>query len=237
MKCHKGDITVVFVHGLWGTSLQFVPWMVQSYHREFRVVAWTPTPEDRVSIEGWWKSLNNFLDSLKGKKVLVGHSLGGYMVQRLENQRDDIIGVVPVASAGPWSLLNCLGPALPHTLKYMVSMAINRRFRPSHEDARDYLYNQHPSWKKFLFNIALDHGFISARVIIGLRSVNGAKCPILIVQAGEDRLGSPLVSRLLAWRHRAEILRVPYGHMVPECDKGDTIEHILDWIEREVLTR
>jgi len=103
--------TTVFVHG-WATTSQVWAPVLERWHTftgtalaiDLPGVGWSSKPPTGYTIERWATALAQFIESLDGPVVLVGHSMGGLISQRaallLGGRLQRLILVSPVPASG-----------------------------------------------------------------------------------------------------------------------------------------
>ncbi|HHW76325.1 MAG TPA: alpha/beta hydrolase [Xanthomonadaceae bacterium] len=180
--------------------------------------------------------------------VLVGHSMGGMVVQKYLETHPEVAGVVLMASVPPQGLLpSNLHMAMRHPFLFqqMVlfsllgpsygSLDMMRRllFSPDMPDAklREYFdYTQAESqW------VALD--------MMGLNPLrlkpDQLRMPVLVLGAQRDVFISPALVREIARFYRAELEIFPnMAHaMMLESNWRAVAEYLLDWLARAVDVR
>ncbi|HEX8664400.1 MAG TPA: alpha/beta fold hydrolase [Beijerinckiaceae bacterium] len=103
----RAGAPVVFLHGIGGSAWAWAP-QLAALAGEYRAVAWdmpgyggsAPLPE--VSIAILAEALTDFLGQLGLERpVLVGHSIGGMIVQQLVAERPDAARAVVLAQTSP----------------------------------------------------------------------------------------------------------------------------------------
>jgi 3-oxoadipate enol-lactonase len=105
-----GDPTsepLVFLHGIGGAARAWRG-QVETFSDRYRTIAWDmpgyggSAPLSTVSIAALADALQDFLRQLGATKpILVGHSIGGMIVQQLLAKKPDIAGAVVLAQTSP----------------------------------------------------------------------------------------------------------------------------------------
>lgn len=258
---------VVFIHGLWLHASSWDNWI-----KLFRRMGYTPLapgwpgepeqlrearllPED-VAGKGLKEIAKHYADIIAGldtKPIVVGHSVGGLIAQKLlgQNMATAAIAISPVQSKGIWSLplrqVNAAFPALKnplnvgraieltaHNFRYAFGNAI------SLEDSTE-LYTRWaiPSPAKPVFEAALAN-FIpdsGAKVDAG----NAERGPLLLIAAGRDNTvpasivraqqrlyaKSPAVTDIHEFADRGHSIVVDNGWR-------EVTDTVLDWLKLRV---
>ncbi|MEM7117122.1 MAG: alpha/beta hydrolase [Chloroflexota bacterium] len=125
--------TIVFAHGLFVTAKSWEEWVpffeakgytchtpANPYHEGTPQEMWNNTPKElgMVTFEDLVEHLSRFIDTLPEKPIVIGHSLGGLVVQKLVELRKAEAGVC-IDGAAPagiittkWSFLRANIPIL-----------------------------------------------------------------------------------------------------------------------------
>ena len=98
---------IVFLHGIGGNARAFTS-QLRYFGSDWRAIAWDmpgyggSAPLAAVSIAALAEALSRFLDQLGvARPVLVGHSIGGMIVQQLVAERADAAGAIVLAQTSP----------------------------------------------------------------------------------------------------------------------------------------
>ncbi len=103
----KAAVPIVFLHGIGGAGRGFAA-QVEAFGRDFRPIAWDmpgygrSAPLPLVSMESLAAALAAFVRELGLERpVLVGHSIGGMVVQRLLAEAPDVARAAVLAQTSP----------------------------------------------------------------------------------------------------------------------------------------
>jgi len=195
---------------------------------------WTSTAEYVADVEQAARQLG-------GAPVMVGHSMGGFVLQHYLG-RHNVPAAVLLASAShrglSWPL--ALGVARRHP-RCLLSVLITLDTYPlvaTPELAQELLLSaQLPRSLAAGCQERLQDELLRAflEMLVGPRPKPGrVRTPVLVLAAGDDRVVSPAEMHGLAHAHRADIAVVPdSAHAVmldPACQ--DAADTILAWLER-----
>ena len=95
---HDARPTIVLVHGAWAGPSSWDLVVARLHKDGYRTV--TPTL-DLLSIAGDVATVRAALDSIRGPKILVGHSYGGIVISDAAFGRSDVLGLVYAAAFAP----------------------------------------------------------------------------------------------------------------------------------------
>lgn len=90
--------TIVLVHGAWAGPSGWDHVVRELHKHKYHTV--TPTL-DLMSVAGDVATVRAALDSISGKKILVGHSYGGFVISGASAGRSDVLGLVYTAAFVP----------------------------------------------------------------------------------------------------------------------------------------
>jgi pimeloyl-ACP methyl ester carboxylesterase len=235
--------SVLFVHGYFASAAVFTQWLpffaargMPAYAVNLRGRAGSRAGIDlgRVSIDEFVEDASAVARHL-GSPVVVGHSMGGLIAQRLA-ERGDVRAAVLVSPAPPRGI-TVLSPRLAiKQLKYLPSIMRSRRVVPDREDLREIVLNRVPRDMQdaVLDGLVPDSGRAGLEMSITGVPVDRARvhCPMLVIAADDDRFILPAVAERVARRYGAPIRRLPrHAHMsVLEPGWEEIAELIDQWI-------
>ena len=236
---------VLFVHGMWGGS-----WYLHNYLHAAAEAGWdawavnlrghgeSPAPEGlgRVGLLDYVADVRRCLDRL-GEAVLVGHSMGGLITQKVA-EGGGVAAVVALASAPPRGINALYWPVLSRMAAYVPAMLGNRAFVASRPDA-DFLFLNRlsPEQRDWAFpRFGAESGCAARELALGRLAVDAAsvRCPILVVGAEHDRITPAALQRRIAGRYRAEYQEAAgHAHMLMLEDGWERpFKDVLGWMER-----
>jgi pimeloyl-ACP methyl ester carboxylesterase len=259
---------IVFIHGLWLHSNSWQPWQQFFEQAGYTTLApgWpgdadsvdaTRANADAVADKGIDEVTNHYaeiIESLPAGPILIGHSFGGMLAEKLLGQNRGVAAVAIDAApirgvkALPLSALHAAWPALKNPAnKHRAVSLTAEQFRYAFgnavtEDESNALHEQWtiPSPGKPLFEAASAnfHLHSPAKVETG----NPDRGPLLLVMGGEDHTvpeavtkstlkqykDSPAVTDILEFADRGHSLTIDHGWR-------DVAEASLNWIEKQGL--
>lgn len=245
---------IVFVpglfHGAWCYRENFVPWFQA---RGYEAIALKLRRDGlhhapglrKMSIKDYVADLAAATASLPSAPVLVGHSMGGFVIQKyLEDH--DVPAVILLASAPPYGILSAgLGEATKHPLRMLVATATLSVYG---------LINTPDRARALFFSDSLDNELVrkyqaqmtddSFRVFLELvgfmrpdvGKINARHVPMLVLRGDEDRSISWQYVSDTAKTYGAEIGRFPgqAHNLMLEPDWEKVAERIDSFIGAQV---
>lgn len=240
---------ILFIHGAFGRPSLLKPWTDFFGQAGFDCVAPAlpgrdPSDDEalhRCGIGAFFDSVLRVYDALAAPPVIIGHSMGGLLAQKLAAARDPR-AVVLLASVPPGILWPQLKP-LPHLAPLMPSILAGRPILPSPRTMREVPLCTLPSAEQdaLIPLLVRDSGKVYREMLIGapVTRVNASDvtCPVLCVSAGEDRNVTSRASRQIARRYGAEHFVHPaLPHwIIAESALHEVAPPVLAWIS-ETLT-
>lgn len=247
------EATLVFVHGAWHGPWCWDRWSAVARANGYATASPTLPAHDRVGDPTRiWPRVSRYVDhvrtvveSIDGPVIVVGHSMGGYVVQRvLEDGAAGVAGAVLVASVprrgvagatarllreSPGRTIRALGSADLYRLVATPGLVRRRFFSPATTD--DVVDDCHRR---------LQNESMSALLPMLLRWVRPADIdvPVMVLGAEDDGIFSVRSQRRLARAHGTTVQLVPGGHDVMLDVAADGAAHlVLDWVRRTVRDR
>jgi pimeloyl-ACP methyl ester carboxylesterase len=265
-----GPVPVVFVHGLWIHPTSWQPWI-----EHFRAAGYDPTapgwPGDPPTVEQANDNPDRFagygieeivehhkryIGGLEERPVIIGHSFGGLIAQRLlaEDFAVAAVAIDPAPIRGvlrvPISTLRVAFPALRNPANRRRSIALtNDQFRYGFGNAipeaeSDSLYRRWaiPGPARPLFEAAFANVTLVSPAKVDIK--NSERGPLLLIGGGRDHTAPASVTRATKRRYRkstavTEILEFPdRGHSLT-LDNGwrDIADASIDWLAEQPLDR
>lgn len=247
----EGRPRVLLVHGLWSWHYVWEPWqklLAEAGYNTFalslrgRAGSRPVRHLGATSLGDFVQDVQEAVDALK-PDILVGHSLGGLLVQKvLENKTSsNIKAAVLLTPAAPRGILVTGSPAiLLKQLKYLPDMLRQKSFLPHFEDLRDLSYNRLSLEEaRRHYNRAVpDSGRAIREVSLGALSVDESQIvtPILVLIGAQDRLTPVNVVSKIAqkysadyrvYAHHGHLLTVEEGWQTPAAD-------VVRWLSQKV---
>ena len=258
------DGPVVFVHGLWLHADSWNAWI-----ERFRTAGYTPIAPgwpgdgatvaetranaDRVAGHGIDAVVRHYADAIAGlgrRPIVIGHSFGGLIVQRLlvEGHAAAAVAIDPAPIKGilylPFSALRVASVVLRNPANRKRAVSLTRaQFRYGFGNAlteaeSDELYERWtiPSPGKPLFEDALANLSRRSPARVDTKAIRG---PLLITAGDKDHTVPPAISRATYKRYRrspsiTDLIEFPdRGHTLALDGRwADVAETVLNWLKR-----
>ena len=240
--------TIVFVHGAWHGSWCWDEWGAAARSAGYPTATLTLPAHDRPGnakriwprMRSYVRHVRTVVGSIDGPVVVVGHSMGGYVTQRLlEDPPDNLAGAVLVASvprrgvAGAVARLcrRAPGPTLRALLtldlyqvcatETLTRAAFFSPSTPAAVVAAGHARLQNESYLAF------------PPMLLRWTRPGPADVPVMVLAAEGDALISVRSQRRLAKTHGTTLQLVPGGHDVMLDITADGAVHlVLDWVRR-----
>jgi pimeloyl-ACP methyl ester carboxylesterase len=249
---HARSTPVIFVHGMshaaWCWAENFQP-----YFAEHGYVSHAVSLRGHGGSEGKgqlrWTSLDDYVSDLRQvirlldqPPVLVGHSMGGMVVQKYL-ELSAVPGAVLMASAPPFGVTRAtLRVALRHPLVF-IKANLTMSMKPMlgvPQLAHEALFSADmPDEKVMVYFTRLeDESYRAYLDMMGLSLPRAwrVKTPILVLGAADDRLISQaeIEATARAYRTKAEIFPGMAHDMMLEAGWQAVADRILRWIDMQV---
>ncbi|GAA0242636.1 alpha/beta hydrolase [Cryptosporangium japonicum] len=256
---------VVFIHGLWIHSSSWAPWVelftaagyrpiAPGWPGDSETVAGTRARPERlagVGLEDIATHYRGIIEELDQPPILIGHSVGGTVVQKLNLTTDlraaVVVNPAPIKGvrALPLAQLRSSFPVLrnPANRNRVVSLSA-AQFRYGFgntlpADESDELHERFaiPGPGRPLFEVATSNVRRSSPAAVDTRT--GRRAPLLFVSADRDHTVPDVVTRAAHRLYRdspavADLIRLPgRGHSSP-FDHGwaDVAGQVESWVKR-----
>jgi non-heme chloroperoxidase len=235
---------LLFVHGAWGGSWYWAHWL-----RRFAEAGWDAwavnlrghhgsqpgTAVDGLGVRDYVADVTRCVAAI-GDAALIGHSLGGLIVQKVAEQQSPRAAVV-LTSVPPRGILAVRGPVLRRLSRYTGALLSGRGFVPTEADARALLFNDlTPEVARDAYaRLVPESGRAAREAALGLVAVDATRvrCPVLVVGAARDAIVPAAIGRRLAARYRAEYRELAGHAHMPMLEEGweAVADDLLGWLK------
>lgn len=234
---------LLFIHGMFGGAWQFAGWQ----HRLANVGCSSIAIDlrgrngSRPVADIGKVSLDDYIgDALgvaraMGKPVVVGHSMGGLIAQKL-GEADAVSAAVLICSAPPRWISVASTRLLVRQLKHAPAILFSRPIFPGRADADALFLNRVPLAERgaLLERLEPESGRAGRELSLGVIAVDTSRvrCPVLVIGAGDDRFLPPRIARALAKKYDCEYREyADHAHyIVGEPGWEKVVDDVASWI-------
>lgn len=238
--------SLFFLHGMWGDASFW-----NRFRRRFEACGYSTEaitflhhekPQDssrlrHVGIMDYVEQAKRVIETLPDRPVVVGHSMGALVAQKLAESglAKAMVLVAPVApagiSCGTWSSVRCISGNLHQ-------IALQYPFVIPYRQSRYGLLNTLSPREIAAIHGAFVHesGKVMWEIVTGAIAVDEheVSCPVLTIVGSEDRSTPPSVVRKIAAKYHAD-----YKEYEGWCHylgiAWDAIEDVVDWVSTREL--
>lgn len=243
-NARPGRPPLLFVHGAFANHFAFGPFMQRLAGRGFHGVAASrrgrlgvgPADARGLCFEDYAQDTLQMIDGLGSEPIVVGHSLGGLIAQRIA-ELGRARACVLLATA-PAAKLPAQPVALPGLLPMMPNILLGRPIRPSRAGADRVALNcVAPGDRARIYDaLGYESGVVYREMIFGSVQVDASrvKVPVFVAGGAHDRVVSEPLSRFTATRYGAELVMYPDGgHWLFEEPGWERVaDDVAGWLER-----
>jgi pimeloyl-ACP methyl ester carboxylesterase len=234
---------VLMLHGAFCTHEVFRPWVRCFAENGYRAVSVArrgrlgvgPINAEGLQFGDYLDDSRQVIEALGEKPVLVGHSLGGLLAQKLaeEGRCAAAVLVAPVPTQSLMAALHTFTPLAP-LLPYIIMgkpmarpetcerIALNRVMCPRER-------------QRILEGLVHESGAVFREMMLGRVRVDASKvrCPVRVIAARDDLVIPPRLAQITARRYGAELLMYENnGHwLVGEPGADEIASGIVQWLE------
>jgi pimeloyl-ACP methyl ester carboxylesterase len=247
-KSVKNNKTILLVHGMWHGAWCWEPFFLpyfeqlgfKAYALSFSNHGSSPKPKkmNLLRISDYVNDLKQVIDSFDDIPVLVGHSMGGFVVQKYLEKHESP-GAVLLASVPPFGILSGTlavlktFPAafakanLTLDLKYIIDTPKKFKHLMFSEQVKD------KDIEKYL-KLSCSESYLAYMDMLGLNLVNTKKIktPLMVLGAGMDKAVSPESVKKTAQKYGVQpVIFEEMGHdMMLEPGYKELVDKIVYWI-------
>jgi pimeloyl-ACP methyl ester carboxylesterase len=234
---------LLFVHGSFAGHAPFADWMAALADAGWRGIAvgrrgGSPERVASLRIADYVDDTLKAIDALGEAPIIVGHSLGGLIAQKIA-ELGRCRAAVLLAPA-PSGMLTAQRVALPAFLTMMPKILTGRPLLPGANACATITLNRMPKAERPRIHGSLVHesGKVFREMVFGTYRVDASRvrCPMLVVGGKEDRIVSVALMRNTAKRCGAELkLYDGHGHWLLEEPGWETIaSDVAAWLDPAV---
>lgn len=243
----RKPVPLLFVHGMWLGS-----WYWESYLQAAAEAGWEAwalnlrghgrsRPVPNLGEVGIADYVQDVLDCLRvlGEVILVGHSMGGLIAQKVA-EVGGLRAAVFLTSAAPRGILVLRWGVLWRMARYLRPIFRDAPFLATRADADALVLNRLPAGEQasVYARMVPESGRAARELAFGLVPVDArqVRCPTLVVGARWDRITPAGVQRRIAAKYGADFLEMQdHAHMLM-LERGweRSLKEILGWMDKVV---
>lgn len=243
---NKNRLPILMIHGMFGGGWYFESWAQFLFEKGFTVYVINNLHEGEdlkkvdfyTYLEKSIKVAEEICAVRKGKIILVGHSMGGLIVQKMAGTKPDLVeGVVLVASAPPKGISAMSWGVARAMAKHWFSLAFNLPLKIDKKSAFELLFNWLGGEKRkeqFFEKLVPESSMVAKQLAFSKIPVDEKKviCKVLIVAGLYDRLLPNRIQVSIGNKYDGSYyLSTLTGHMpILERSSEETIKDIYRWI-------
>lgn len=234
---------VLLVHGMFGGAWQFAGWqeLLAGRGRSSIAIDLRGHHGSRPVADIGKVTLRDYLDdalaaaSTLGRPVVIGHSMGGLIAQKLA-EAGAVSAAVLICSAPPRGISVASTRLLARQLKHAPAILLSRPIVPGRADADALFLNRIPLDQRdaLLERMEPESGRAARELSLGMLAVDASRvhCPVLTVGASDDRFLPPRIARAIAKKYRSEYREyADHAHyIVGEPGWERVAEDVTGWI-------
>ncbi len=249
--------TIFMIHGMWGTSLDWVNYRrffeVEGYHcvaptLPYHNLDWRDEPDPRLgttSLLDYSEALENELRQLDEKPIVMGHSMGGLLAQILgaRGLADSLVLLTPASPAGIMGIT-------PSVIRSFWSTQTTWGFwkKPMRQTFEEAVYStmhlvpeneQKEIYSNFVYEsgraaFEIGYWFLDSR---GASKVNESKvtCPVLVIAGTQDRITPASVVRRVSRKYKAVSTYKEFENhahwILGEPQWQEVAEYVVGWLK------
>jgi len=200
---------LVFLHGMWCNSNVWHNFIEYFKARNYTCEA-IDIKKGLDLKQATFMDYVNKVDSIVGKDdVLIGHSMGGLIVQKMAEKKK-IKGGIAICSAPPKGVGFGNFSLTLHSLKFLPKIIAGKPFMPGSDFVKKFIANCIDETKidKIVEKMEMESPHVAYELAMAKIRVDEKKIqsPLLFIATKEDRLSPPEVVKKIAEKYNAEFV-------------------------------
>lgn len=238
-------MTIFMIHGMWATASLWdnYPHLFESqgYNTKAITLLYHGNSKDKlkdIGVMDYVQQAKTEIEKLSDKPIIIGHSMGALIAQKLAEMgfASKLVLMVPSAPRG----ISVVKPSVFMTFSANVChILLKKAFLIPFRNAAYGLMNtmSHDEQSEAYRDFVHESGLAASEIARGKIHVDESKvtCPVLVIAGGQDRATPPKVVRKMADKYNALYVEYP-GHCHVSLVKGlgweKIAEDISRWIEK-----
>lgn len=241
-KQHMEKKTFILVHGSWHSAWNWhkvTPLLEKLGHQVFAIdlpgMGRDKTPIEQVTLEMSVAKICSYIDSAKGKVVLVGHSKNGIMISQAAEYRPDKIDKLVYLAAyliphgktqREYSLQDTKGVLKPYVKRHESTQSTTL----DSDIYKEGLYHDCPDDITALAKVLLGHEpMITGVTPLKLSEANFGRVPRYYIACTEDRAVTPFIQeKMYSELPCKKVYEMPTSHSPFFSDPAGLVDILLD---------
>ena len=216
-------IASVFIHGMWGTKGDLEFWRQKLEHKmQSKAIHLDRSNLDKITFEDYVNQVKRFCEDISADKlVVIGHSMGGLLAQKVEDKRiTKRILAAPAAPRGILGIRNFL--QVLFLLGNLNRILFQSAFIPSYSCVQKILFNKSADEEQYLQPE-------STRVFIEV--LRGIYVPrrknVEVFVGSQDRITPPGAVEKVAKYHGAPFKTFPEHDHCSICKDEEVADYVI----------
>ncbi len=244
----RGAAPVLFLHGAFADEHCFAGWVERFAAAGYEACAPArrgrhgvgPADAAGLTFDDYLADTNRVIDELGQTPIIVGHSLGGLLAQRLAEQ-GRARAIALIASAPP-GMLTAQAVALPRFAPKMGRIIAGRPFVVGNNACSVLALNAVPEHERPAIHAHLtpESGRVYRSLLLGSVRIDAAKVTVPVFVAGGDRdriISERLVAKTARHYRVAPDIYPGHGHWLLQEPGWETLaDDILAWLDDPTQT-
>jgi pimeloyl-ACP methyl ester carboxylesterase len=176
-----------------------------------------------------------------GRPIVIGHSMGGLIAQKLA-EAGAVSAAVLLCAVAPRGISNQSPLLILKQLKHARENLLSRPIRPNERDATDLFFNHVPPVERaaLFARVVPESGRAAREMSFGAIAVDERRvnCPVFSIAAEDDRWVAPRVGRQIARKYQCDhVCLAGYGHfLIGEPGWENVAEEVSRWLSSRIAS-
>ena len=204
---------MLLIHGMWGSPDQWNEFLEYFKERNIKAKAIDYKKKEKAGIMYY---VNEVAKHAKNE-ILVGHSMGGLIVQKVAEMVDIKAGIA-IGSAPPKGIKFGNVSLFLSSIHYIPAILLNRPFKPSYKFVKKYIMNciDEERAREIYEKFGYESPRAAYEIFMGKVGVNERKikAPLLFIAGKYDRIAPAKLEEKIARKYNAELNIVNSCHWI-----------------------
>ncbi len=210
---------LIFIHGMWSNEKIWKPYIKHFENRNFECKA-IYLKENMDLKRTFFIDYVNKIKSMAGENdILIGHSMGGLIVQKVMESKK-VKGGVAICSAPPKGIKFRNFSMTLYSLKYLPNIIFKKPFKPSYNFMRKFILNciNEERAKEIYKGVEAEAPNVAYELAMNKIEVDERKVkdPLLFIAMKDDKASPPQMIKKIAEKYNAEYKLLDGCHWIFE---------------------